>query len=234
MTYLAQELVARSWYLSGIVARNLETVSGDQLSDGLQMLNNVLSFKSTDLHLIPYFKQYELNLIPAQEIYFVPNLLAVETMTFNIGPVRYSMNPIGRSEYFGSSRVDNIQSLPGTYHTERLLDGSNVYVYFLPNQIYPAKIWGKFGLTNVIASTDLDIVYDPFYSEYLRYALAEYICNEYNIDLQPGAARMLAKITKKLTSVDPADLSMRKASTLQEGTALNYAQANLGHGWTVG
>lgn len=234
MVYLAQTLITRSWYLSGIVARNQETVSGDQISDGLFLLNALLDFKFSDLHLIPYFRQYSFNMVQGQETYFVPNLSGIESMTFNIQTVRYSMQQVDRKTYFATSRVDNIQSLPYNYHMERKLGGADVYVYFVPQSNYPSKIWGKFALTNVNLNTDLLTVYDAFYIEYLRYALAEYMCNEYNIELQPGAARKLMQLEKKLQSVSPADLIMQKRSTLQQGNSVNYGAVNIGRGWTRG
>ena len=65
-SYLASELVSRSWNLSGIVAREFETVSGQEGSDGLYLLNEVLAEKSYDLKLIPYWGRIEFNLVPKQ------------------------------------------------------------------------------------------------------------------------------------------------------------------------
>ena len=36
MAYTAQQLITRSWFLSGIIARNLQVPTGDQIYDGLQ------------------------------------------------------------------------------------------------------------------------------------------------------------------------------------------------------
>ena len=66
MAYTAAELVNRAWYLSGIVGRNLETVSGQQATDGLFLLNTLLSFKATDLRLIPYYKRYQFSMVAGQ------------------------------------------------------------------------------------------------------------------------------------------------------------------------
>jgi hypothetical protein len=231
MAYLASTLITRSWYLSKIVARNLQNVSGDQMNDGLDLLNFLLEFKSSDLHLIPYWTRFSFNLVANQEMYFIPNLVDVETMTFNIGTIRYSMLDVSRRTYFGAGRVDNISSLPYNYHVERTQGGSNIFIYFLPSQNFPANITGKFALTNVSLTTDLTTVYDNFYIEYLRHALMEYMCNEYNTPVPSGAARTLQKITEKLGDVSPPDLSMQKMSSLNTQTGLNYADVNLGNGW---
>ena len=231
MAYLASTLITRSWHLSKIVARNLQVVSGDQINDGLDLLNYLLEFKASDLHLIPYFNLISLNLIAGQEIYFVPNLYDVETMTFNIGTIRYEMIDVARRKYFGSSRVDNLATLPGSYHVERLQGGSNIYVYPLPYQNFPAHVMGKFALTDVTLNTNLLTVYDGFYIEYLRHALAEYMCNEYSVTFPPGPARKLEQIINKLADVSAVDLSTKKVSSLGTESGFTYGDANLGHGW---
>lgn len=232
MAYTALTLINRAYNLSRIVSRGLQTVTGDQQANGLFLLNALLDTKGTNTRLIPYFAEYDGTFIVNQELYFIPNLYGIETMTFNIGNVRYPMSKDARKEYFGSARVDNISSLPFSYHLERQQGGSNVYVYYLPVQAYPFKIWGKFGLTNVTLHQDLSLNYDNFYIEYLRFALGEYISEDSGMDFPPQSMARLKQIEKMLLDVSPPDLTISKISTLQDRYVLNYAQANIGQGWT--
>lgn len=231
MAYPALQLITRSWYLSGIVARNLETVSGDQITDGLFLLNSLLDFKATDTRLIPYFKRYAFNMVAGQEDYFIPNLYEAELVTFNINSVRYSMIPETRVKYFGSPRANNIQSLPFDWRLEREKGGSRLYVYYLPQQNYSAELSGKFGLTNVTLNEDMSLVYDDFYLEYLRYALSQFMCTEYDIAFAPEKLKMLETYEKKLQDVSPPDLTITKMSSLQRDTGFKYADCNIGRGW---
>jgi hypothetical protein len=231
MAYSALTLITRAWYLSGIVARNLETVSGDQTTDGLFLLNTLLDFKASDLRLIPYFTRYAGVFIVGQETYDIPGLYQVQTMTFNIAQLRYPMTQMNRDVYFGSGRVDNIDSLPFSYHVERIKGGSRIYVYFLPNSAYVFNLIGKFALTDVTLMQDMSIVYDNFYIEYLRYALAEFMCNEYNIAFAPEKAKMLKMYEKKLQDVSPPDLSIKKINFMNDGTTLNWALVNVSGGY---
>jgi hypothetical protein len=231
MAYSALTLITRAWYLSGIVARNLETVSGDQITDGLFLLNTLLDFKATDIRLIPYFTRYQGTFVIGQEMYFIPNLYEIETMTFNINQLRYPMTNMRRDVYFGAGRVDNINSLPFSYHLERTHGGSNLYVYFLPVETYPFNLIGKFALTDVTLMQDMSLVYDNFYIEYLRYALAQFFCNEYSIAFAPEKLQMLKMYEKKLMDVSPPDLSLRKVSFMNEGTTLNWAMVNVSGGY---
>jgi hypothetical protein len=232
MAYTARKLIANSYYLSGIVARTLQSVSGEQLTDGLDLLNALLAVKAMHQTLIPYYREYSFNAVIGQEKYSIPKLIELETLTFNIGSVRYSMMAQSRNKYFGTGRVDNIQSLPFEWHCERSRDGSDLYIYFTPNVAYPMKIWGKFGFTAVAnENVDLSLTYDAFYIEYLRYALAEYICAEYNITFQPQSAQKLKEIETELKDISPKDLTIKKLTTLSSETGFNWGDVNIGHMW---
>jgi hypothetical protein len=231
MAYTALTLIDRAYNLSRIVSRGLQSVTGTQQEQGLFLLNAILDTKGTNTRLIPYFSQYDGTFVAGQETYFIPNLYGVESMTFNIGSVRYPMAQVPRKAYFGAARANNISSLPYNYHVERKYGGANVYVYYLPNNTYAFQIWGKFGLTNVTLNQDMSLTYDNFYLEYLRYALAEYICEDSGVNFAPQSAARLKQYEKILLDVSPPDLTIGKLSTLQNTRVLNYAIANLSTGW---
>lgn len=234
MAFTAQQLITNSWYLSGIVSRGLETILDQQISDGLIWLNYALDEATSNIALVPYFKEYDFTAVVNQEIYFVPNLIEVETVTFNIGVVRYEMSEASREVYFSTSRVDNIAALPYQWHFERLNDGGNIYLYFLPVQAYPMKLWGKFGLTNVTIFQDLSLTYETFYILYLTYKTAEYLCQFYNVMFPIQHAKKLASFEQNLRNVIPVDYSMQKMSMFRSGAAFNYGDVNLGLGWRPG
>lgn len=231
MAYVVHKLITNSYYLSGILARNLQTITGDQLQDGLDLLNAWIAIKSANLRLIPYFQRLDLTAVAGQEKYFIPNLISIETLVFYIGPVRYSMLPQKRITYTGSGRIENITSLPFSWHIERTLNGANFFIYFLPNLNYPLTIWGKFQLSSVSLNQDLELSLDRYYIEYLRYGLSEQICAEYNIPMQPQAYDRLRELEKIILDVSPPDLQMQKMSNLGQNFAYNYADENLGRGW---
>ena len=232
MAYTALELITRSFYLSAIVSRPSQTVSGDQVTDGLSLLNALLDFKSSDIRAIPYYTLYSFNTVQGQEKYFISGLLSVDTLTFNIGSVRYSLSEKTRDEYFAYPRVDNIQSLPFSYRIERVLDGSDIYIYFKPDQIYPMKLMGKFGLTNVSLNTDMSLTYDAFYIEYLRYTLAEMICSEYGATFPDESKAKLREYEKKIMDVSPSDLSLQKRTYFGRNFGLDWKAVNLFRGYT--
>jgi hypothetical protein len=234
MPTTARQLITKSFYLSGIVSRDLQTVSGSKLLDGLDLLNSILSFKTVDNGKIPYFIEYNFNTVTGQEKYFIPGLVSCETLTWLLNTnVRMPMQSKERVAYFGIPRVQDITSLPYCYHIEKCLGGSNLFIYFIPNQIYPFTMYGKFSLEEVEdADTDLELTFDKFFIEYIRYLLASYICEFYEIDVPSAIFRRLSEYESQMKDRSPIDFSMKKRSTLGTRNCPDiYGIANLGNGW---
>lgn len=325
MAFTAQTLITRSWYLSGIVARNLQVPTGDQITDGLMLLNSLLDFKQVETDLIPYWTYIEFPLVGGQEYYFLPNVCDIESSTFNIGTVRYPMDMTSRRTYFGTSRVDNITTLPFNWNFNRGEGGGTLAMYFLPQANYPFKMMAKMFLNDVNLTTDLTNVfaplssgfvstiqvtnpgsgytqiptitisnsstgdnatafasvqngsitainlvhagsgytqtptvtisgngtgavanaslssfnflqtgnagYDTSYIEYLRYALAEYMCSEYGILFNPQSEKILQKLQRELMYVSPPDLHRVGTSILTEVQGINWGDVNIGMGY---
>lgn len=234
MAYTTLQLINNAYYESGIVSRGFETVGGQQANDGLQFLNDLIADKTVENGLIPYYEEYNFNAVTGQETYFIPDLIEVETFVFYIDTVRYQTENRARREYFGSSRADNIQSLPGSWHMERCFGGANIYIYFKPNQNYPLTIWGQFRLQQVVINQDLSLTLDRFYINYLKFDLAARLCAEYNYTVPLGVAKALAKYENDISKRSgPMDLRLIKLSSLQRRGGINYGQVNIGKGWTT-
>ena len=232
MAYTTLQLITFAYYESGIVSRGFEEPTGQQIQDGLIFLNDLIDDKTVDNGLIPYYQEYDFPAVIGQEMYNIPNLINVDTFVFYINTVRYQTQNRGRREYFGTSRADNIQSLPGSWHLERCFGGANLYIYFKPDQNFPLTIWGQFRLSEVAINQDLSLTLDRFYINYLKYDLANRLCAEYNYSVPPGVSKALNKYIIDISKKSgPMDLKLQKLSSLQRRGGINYGQVNLGHGW---
>jgi len=232
MAYTTLQLINNAYYESGIVSRGFETVTGQQANDGLQFLNDLIADKTVENGLIPYYEEHNFTAVTGQEKYFIEDLISIDTFVFYIDTVRYQTENRARREYFGSSRADNIQSLPGSWHMERCFGGANLYIYFKPNQAYPLTIWGQFRLQQVTINQDLSLTLDRFYINYLKFDLAARLCAEYNHTVPPGVEKALAKYEDDISKKSgPMDLRLIKLSSLQRRGGINYGQVNIGHGW---
>ena len=232
MAVTALDLITRSYYLSQVVSRELQTVSGSQIADGLYLLNALLDFKSTDTRLIPYYDRTTFNTIAGTEMYFRPNLLMIDALTFNIGSVRYSMYEQTRDQYFNTPRVDGITSLPFSYRVERVLGGANIYLYFVPADVYVMNLSGKYALSEVTLMQDMSLVYDKFYLEYIRHELSNMICSDYGATLPDATMATLEQYRKKLLAVSPPDLSIQSHNYFSTGWSIDWQVVNLSTGYT--
>jgi len=228
----AVEIINRALNVSGILARTLEAEDDEEGVDGLFWLNRLLEEKSATGKQLPYYGHISLTAIPGQESYFVTGLVNADVLTFTLQNVRYSVRPENRNRYFGSSRAENIVSLPYKWYWERVNGGLNVYLYFFPADAYDIQITGLATLqTNIDFDTDLDGFVDRFYQNFLIYELAETLCIYYKISLPPATMQKLVKLKKEMTYINLPDLSIVKRSLLGGDGTISYAQVNIGKGW---
>jgi len=233
MAYTARQLIIESWYLSGIVSRTMETVTGEQIADGLERFNAILDVATASVDLIPFWVEYNSVFVAGQEKYSIDNLVEIESATFFIDDgfgnnVRYSMQPASRQEYFAYSRANTILSLPYQWHMERTHTGADVYFYYFPQTNWNFQLWAKFSLLNLTLGTDLTLTYQGFYIEYLKYKLANYLCELYNVAFSLTHAKRLSSYEQMIRNASPLDFTQKKISQFQVQTAPDYAQANLG------
>lgn len=229
---IAVELINRALNLSGIIARTLDSEDDEEGVDGLFWLNQLLAEKSATGVLLPYFGHIEINAVPGQEIYTIPNLVTAEILTFTLQGVRYSVRGVCRDKYFGSPRAENVNSLPFQWYWERIPGGMNIYLYFFPADAYGLQITGLVGFGSVGFDDDLSLFLDAFYQNFLMFELAESLCLFYKLSLPPSTESKLKRLRKEMVNINPRDLSIKKKSMLGDGGILSYAQINISPGWT--
>jgi hypothetical protein len=232
MAYTVTKLITNAYYLSGIVSRDFETVSGSQLTDGLDTLNDLLGDKTIDNGMIPYFDKYVFAAVADDPEYFIPNLIEADTFVFFINQVRYATARQQRHEFRCSSRAMNIQSLPWTWNLEKCFGGANLTLYFAPDQNYPLEIWGQFRLAEVALNQDLSLTLDRFYINYLKFELACRLCEVFSYNIPPDVKRQYDtyyQVIKNNSSV--WDLRTQKISVFSGDGYINFGVVNLSGGW---
>jgi len=240
MPYSARELIIDSYYLSGIVGKNYEFTTGDEINDGLTILNDFLGIKGADIKHIPYYTVYDGVFIINQAVYYIPNLVEMESMTFFLqnpaspgqSSIRFQMNEQTREQYFAPPRAEHISTLPLTWHMERTTSGTNVHVYFLPNQAYKFQIVGKFSLSQTSLNQDLSTVYDDWYLRYLKYALAIWLCNFRTVTPSSLLKEIYEEMSQQLADVSPIDFTLRKQNYFGQSIGgVTWGDVNYSHMW---
>ena len=233
MAFTARQLIIRAYNLSGIVSKEFQTVSGLQLKEGVDLLNDVLAVATISPSMVPYATKYSFNAVTGQEKYNIPGLVSAETFTYYLDNVRMSSRAIYRNQYFGSMKVD-VNSLPFAHHFENAINGSDLYLYFNPDKNYPLEVVGKFGFNTVAdENSDLSTMFDAQYLTYLRYALTRMICEEYTKSTPPFVAMSLKSLELKLKNKNNKDYSLKKVSFNPANQTGIWGQANIGHGWVI-
>lgn len=229
---LVRELITDSWYLSAIVGRELQTVSGSQITDGLKLLNGFLAEKAATGNEIPYYTHYALTPVVGQETYFIPNLVEIDSVTYTINAVRYPMFQETRFEYWGTGRVNNINSLPFTYYVEKSLGGMKIYVFFFPtSNITGFEVNGRFALTSLALDDVVEDFIDAYYRQYVFYSLARRMCDWYQHSWDPQKEETRISLEKAITNVNPLDFTRTTINPLRQNSNFSYVDANLGKGW---
>lgn len=232
MAYLTSNLIADAYYTSGIVSREYETVTGSQTTDGLRLLNEVISDRTIDEGTIPYTDKYTIPAVAGQSEYFIADMIDLDIFVFYIQSIRYQTRNQQRQEFFGSFRATGIQSLPWNWHFERQFGGGKLYLYFTPDVAYPLEMWGSFRLTSVTLFQDLSLTLDQFYTNFLQYLLVERLCQFFSYNVPANVAMQLQKYYKWIANnTNIMDLRQQKLSSLSSGAAINYAIVNLSGGW---
>ncbi len=232
MAYLAREAITRAYWKSGLYSRRLQTVDGADMTDGLDLLNNLIADKTVDIGLIPFYKEYEFPTVAGTDVYLVANLVDIDTETFNIQSTRFGTRKLSRSLFFAISRQDGVRSLPTSWHPERVKGGTNIYMYPVPDEAYTIKIWGKFALDQAASlDTDLSLTYEQNYINYMIYKLAKFICDENQITFLPGPSQQLMTYEKNLNYISPIDLTVNKVSTLNTQYTMVDLPNPLFNGW---
>ena len=230
MAYTVEQVASGAYFLAGVVVRNFQTASGEQTNLGIDWLNDIIADKTIDSGMIPYYSEIQFTAIPGQANYYFPNLIEISTCVFYINTVRYAMTQANRRSFRGDPRAENIKSLPFNYMLERQLGGAMLSLYFTPVQHFPMTIWGLFRMQQVKLNQDLELTLDRFYINYLKYKLAERICQEYNYAVPEGVIRQLREYDNYIDkSSAKMDTTMNKISALsQYNRGVNYGLVNLG------
>lgn len=232
MAYLTTNLITDAYYLSSIVSRDFETVTDSQTSDGLNLLNDVIADRTIDHGTIPYTDKLSMAAVDGQSEYFIENLIDLEVFVFYIGGLRFQTVNQQRKEFFGSFRQVNINSLPFNWHVERLLGGAKLYLYFVPDTNFPLELWGQFRLLSVTLMQDLSLTLDRFYTNFLKYLLADRLCQFNSFRVPDDVRRQLDRYYEWINNnTNVMDLRTQKFSSLSGTGAINWAVVNLSGGW---
>ncbi len=232
------ELINWAWNLSGIKGRQFETVTGQESSDGLTLLNDILAGRNSDGRYISYYERFDISAVIGQEDYWVDNLVEVDTATVTLDEVRYPLMYVDRNTYWGEGRVNNITALPYSYYSERQINsdtnipGTRLWFYWLPAQSdYTFQVVGRFSLQKLTLSTVISNHLEGYYIDYLKYKLAKRMCDFYDYEFGQSRMQELTNLEMQVNDINPIDTRVKKITPFTGDTVFNWADVNIGRGW---
>lgn len=229
---LVRELITRAYYLSNVVGREYETVNGSQITDGLNLLNEMLASFSASQYIIPYDSHTVVASTPGISSFTVNNLVSCEDVTFKIDTTIYRMYQMTKRQYYGDFRVE-VDSLPYAYYPERVVSGTKINLYYMPtDSVDSFTVTGKYALNDVALADELNSTVGSVYQPFLIYSLAEWIGNFYQMPIKPNVQAKLKELTRQIKEMVPPDFSYKIQTTLSKQPGFNYAIQNFG-GWTA-
>lgn len=195
--------------------------------------------------------------------FFIPNVTLNQDLQSKITKANLGIPTIGGSGIISiDNLVINKIDLAGTYATAQALATQiNATVLNVSASIQNFEFIltsangttisivtnGTEGLTNFVTFKNFSLqdgyfsqniyalAFDQFYTNYLEYQLAERICQKLNFAVPDGVMQQLAKYQLQISKMaEPLDLRTQKVSCLGDLRAINFAQCNIGRGYTTG
>lgn len=235
MATTANEVAANALYESGIVARELETPTDGQIKDAIKQINYILSQEATNLGLNPYYDTYNFTASIGVETKFIANLIQPETVTYTQNSIRYPLEWLPRNKYFGSGRLNNIETYPSLWFSEPGFGGATLYVYPLPVAAFEFEIHGKFRLQMVTQFQDLSLTLEQYFIDYITHRCAERMCVIEGFICPDNVEKLILESQTYLRSLmSPPDYSLKRRSTLggSRGVGIpNPALSQMFDGW---
>lgn len=152
--------------------------------------------------------------------------------------VRYSLTKYDFDKYFGTGRINNLQTLPSYWCSVPTLGGATLYLYPLPNIAYDFQIQAKFRLSPVTQFQDLSLTLEQNYWDYLTFALAKRMCILQGFPVPDDVRDELSATESNIRNLmTPLDYTMKRMSTLTRSGRYgvpNPALSQLFEGWFSG
>lgn len=180
-----REFVADSYQLVSAATPTVP-LHGNDLSKGIQFLNELLASYSSSGLLITVEKLVEVDVVQAEGlITFGPanysptptvtsegRLANIENAWVNLEGVDYPLVPEQRSEFQSSYKYAPLEGLPRYVIYYPGTNITTLQIYPAPSQLYTLFVYGKFQLNTLTANDDMSSL-PTYYIRYLRFALAK-------------------------------------------------------------
>ena len=231
-----EDIIILAYRQTSIISAN-EIPSAVQMSDGFNLLNDLISlFNSSELY-IPYQSIINFNMVGGQNRYIfsqqpqmpsppgppsiVSNpIIELDFVNLIFGTVIYPVRIISKAEFYNNIRVVGLPGIPVfCFLSSQNVQGnaSIVEFYPYPSQAFAIEMKCKVVLnylTRFTNATDLP----PFYFRFLRYSLARELMSFYpSTNWSATDEKEYLDMKEKMTAADEWNLAVKTDKTLNFG-----------------
>jgi hypothetical protein len=179
------DLIVGSLYLIGELGVG-ETPDAFMLSNGLELINELLNKFSADSIYIPYLTTINFTFTVGQDTYSISDIVPANITSDRIvdlslanytvpgtdsTAIVYPLRIINKATYYGVVRQTNLLARPGFIVLDKQATESFIIVYPVPDQPYPCSIQVK-SMIDSLGNQDSFGELPPYYYGFMKYALA--------------------------------------------------------------
>jgi len=174
------DIIDRAYRIIGVRSKD-QALSGDDVGQGLYILNQMLDHYSADSQLIAYYDVIEFPLVVGQESYTISDQLVADVTNKRLvylkyvnlidNQYRYPVRVENDTMFYRFTRDETVTRRPSIVFLQQEIGQSRITFIEAPDKTYTCVVKGKFILAHLELSTIITQV--PIaYHRYLEYALA--------------------------------------------------------------
>lgn len=212
----ANDIIVGAFNLIAVASPD-DVLSARNLNVGLDNLNDILAFFSSDGQEIPFRTKFSFTLQSGKNAYTfsqngsadinMPPIIELSECNITFNNVILPCNVVPYSNIVNTSRVSDLNAIPGTVYLQRQAEYSELFFYPAPTALINlgATIYAKFALGTLILFEDVVQVPD-YYVRFLKYELARVLASIYPSatwsDSSEATYQAIVKKIKTVTDID--------------------------------
>ena len=213
--------------------------NADDINYALDELNDILASFGSDGQLIPFRQKVSFQLNSGQNSYIfsdtvpsdvvMPPIVELSECNITFNNVILPCLVVPYSNIVNTSRVTQLQAIPGTVYLQKYPEYSELYFYPAPTPLINliATIYAKFYLTSVTPFQEMTNI-PPYFVQFLKYQLARNLRPSYPTGyLTESSEDIYQKLLKKVESSNDIDVCIQGDALLTR-TGTTTSQSLLG------
>lgn len=215
-TITARDIIYKAFYMLGVTDFG-EVANGEDTSNALSILNEILESWSGGGVIIPYLNQVNFMLKQGKSEYVLGKtdgadvnslkIAQLVSINFRYDNTVYPVNILSQNVYYENLRVVNLTSLPFNAFLQNTVYDSRLIFYPIPNKDYECYVRAKFVFDDIELDDRLDEI-PPHARQFFRYALARELCDFYSKPWQPKQEQIYNELKARMFSNAELDLTI--------------------------